>query len=105
MVCGELWQSRRCAGVVEPARRRRASFSATAASAEAPFLRHAGQGWVNPLPDAPGAQDWPAILRACNRLGYDGLITVIESGWSAGRREAVARHAADCIRRWWDHAQ
>ena len=104
MVCGELWQSRRCAGVVELARRRGASFSATAASAEAPFLRHAGQGWVNPLPDAPGAQDWPAILRACNRLGYDGLITVIESGWSAARREAVARHAADCIRRWWDTA-
>ena len=65
------------------------------------ILRHFGQGWVNLLPDAPGAQDWPAILRAGNRLGYDGLITVIASGWSAARREAVARHAADCIRRWW----
>ena len=38
----------------------------------------------------------PARLQ---RLGYDGLITVIESGWSADRREEVARHAADCIRR------
>jgi sugar phosphate isomerase/epimerase len=46
-----------------------------------------------------GAQDWPAILHACKRLGYDGLITVIESGWSDDRREEVARHAADCIRR------
>ena len=102
MVCGEFWQSRRCVGVVAPARRRRASLSATAASAEAPFLMHAGQGWVDPLPDVPGTQDWPAILRACKWLGYDGLITVIESGWRAARCEAVARHAGDCIRCWWD---
>ena len=74
------------------------------AAGGAPFLVHAGQGWVNALPDAPGVQDWPAILRACKRLGYDGLITVVESGWSAAGREAVARHAADCIRRWWDTA-
>ena len=75
-----------------------------AGGGEAPFLVHAGQGWVSALPDAPGVQDWPAILRACKRLGYDGLITVIESGWSAAGREAVARHAADCIRCWWDTA-
>ena len=75
-----------------------------AASGEAPFLVHDGQGWINALPDERGVQDWPAILSACKRHGYDGLITVIESGWSAGRREAVARHAADCIRRWWDRA-
>ena len=76
-----------------------------AAGDEPPFLVHDGQGWINALPDERGVQDWPAILDACKRDGYDGLITVIESGWSAGRREAVARHAADCIRRWWDHAQ
>ena len=61
--------------------------------------RHSAQGRVNALPDVHGAQDWPAILHACKRLGYDGLITVIESGWSDDRREEVARHAADCIRR------
>ena len=75
-----------------------------AAGDETPFLVHDGQGWVNALPDAHGVQDWPAILSACSRHGYDGLITVIESGWSAGRREAVARHNADCIHRWWDRA-
>lgn len=75
-----------------------------AAGDEPPFLTHDGRGWVAALPDAPGVQDWPAVLAACRRQGYDGLITVIESGWSAGRRESVARHNADCIRRWWDGA-
>ena len=75
-----------------------------AVGAEPPFLVHDGQGWVNALPDAAGVQDWPAILSACRRHGYDGPITVIESGWSAARRETVARHNADCIRRWWDRS-
>ena len=75
-----------------------------AAGGEPPFLTHDGQGWGTALPDAPGVQDWPAILSACRRHGYDGLITVIESGWSAARREAVARHNADCVRRWWGRA-
>lgn len=74
-----------------------------AADGESPSLVHGGQGWVNALPDARGVQDWPATLSACRRHGYDGLITVIESGWSA-RREAVARHNAGCIRRWWDRS-
>ncbi|MDE0217787.1 MAG: TIM barrel protein [Spirochaetaceae bacterium] len=75
-----------------------------AAGDEPPFLVHDGQGWINALPDARGVQDWPAILSACRRHGYDGLITVIESGWSAGRREDVARRNADSIHRWWDRA-
>ncbi len=72
-----------------------------ATGVDTPFLVHDGQGWGAALPNAPGVQDWPAILSACRRHGYDGLITVIESGWSAASRESVARHNADCIRRWW----
>ena len=75
-----------------------------AAGGATPFLVHAGQGRVNALPDAPGVQDWPAILRVCKTARLRRCITVIESGWSAARGEAVARHAADCIRRWWDNA-
>jgi sugar phosphate isomerase/epimerase len=68
-------------------------------------LEKNGRRWASPcLPDAPGVQDWPAVFRAFKRSGYDGLITVIESGWPIDRREGVARHCAGVVRRLWGEA-
>jgi len=72
-----------------------------AESDEAPDTVLGKQAWVRALPDAPGAQDWPAIFRAYNGLGYDGLVTVIESGWPVTERVKVARHCAEVIREMW----
>lgn len=60
--------------------------------------------WVKALVDDAGVQDWPAILGTFKRLGYDGLITVIESGWPDDRREIVAHRSAALIGGWWDAA-
>jgi sugar phosphate isomerase/epimerase len=57
--------------------------------------------WIPALMDEPGVQDWRTILRRFKHAGYDGLITVIESGWPTDRREMVARHCADVIHRLW----
>jgi len=54
------------------------------------------------LPDAPGVQDWPAILGRYKRLGYDGLITVIEHGWPEDRREHVAAYCSKFMRGTWE---
>lgn len=59
---------------------------------------------VPALPDEPGVQDWPAILRAFRAGGYDGPVTVIESGWPDGRCASVARHCAELLRCWWASA-
>ena len=56
------------------------------------------------MPDDPGAQDWPAILRKFRQLGYDGLITVIENGWPVERRQFVAERCAQLLRQWWTEA-
>lgn len=61
-----------------------------------------GNRWVTALPDAPGVQDWPGILRKFKALGYDGLITVIESGWPVEEREGVARHCAKVLLDIWN---
>ena len=37
-------------------------------------------GWTPVLPDADGAQDWQAVFAAFQEQGYEGLVTVIESG-------------------------
>ncbi len=62
--------------------------------------RNAAGEWQSAMPDAPGVQDWPAVFRAFHRHGYDGLVTVIENGWPAEKREAVARRCAEMIRKW-----
>ena len=54
-------------------------------------LRVGEHRFVRCMPYDDGAQNWPAVFRALRRVGYDGLVTVIESGWPAGRREEVAR--------------
>lgn len=67
-------------------------------------LEHDGRRWVWTLPEADGAQDWQAVFEAFRRRGYDGLVTVIESGWPPHEREAVARSCAVSIRRLWEAA-
>ena len=71
---------------------------------EAPEMERDGKGWVKCLPDDEGAQDWQAVLAAFRRRGYDGLVTVIESGWPERERQRVARHCAQVLRRMWMEA-
>ena len=66
-----------------------------------PLLERQGKRWSRAMPDEPGVQDWAGIVSSFKRLGYDGLITVIENGWPADRREYVARHYSEVIRRMW----
>ncbi len=68
---------------------------------EKPAIEKNGRGWIPALMDEPGAQDWQGIFRRFKKAGYDGLITVIESGWPVDRREAVAKHCATVIQRLW----
>ena len=58
--------------------------------------------WRFELPDGPGVQDWPAILRALKTAGYNGLITSIENRWPVEKREEVARHVARYLRETWE---
>ena len=60
-----------------------------------------GRYWNRALPDAEGVQDWPAIFRAFRRLGYDGLVTVIEAGWPSEQREDIARRCARTLKDLW----
>jgi len=71
---------------------------------DTPDIERDGQRWVKCLPDDGGAQDWKAILAAFSRSGYDGLVTVIESGWPRAEREHVAHHCAAVLSRMWDTA-
>ena len=65
-------------------------------------LEKNGRRWTSPcLPDEPGVQDWPAVFGTFRRLGYDGLITVIESGWPQEQRPDVAKQCAEVVRRLW----
>ncbi len=50
------------------------------------------------LPDDAGAQDWPAVMDALMKGGYDGLITVIENGWPPEQRVEIARHNIEYLR-------
>lgn len=61
-----------------------------------------GKRWIGALPDEPGVQDWRAVFPCFKRLGYDALITVIESGWPVNGREFVARHCAKFVRMLWN---
>lgn len=60
-----------------------------------------GLRWTPGLPDEQGVQDWRAIFSSFKRLGYDGLITVVESGRPIGRRVSVARHCSAVVRELW----
>lgn len=64
-------------------------------------LEKNGKRWTAALPDDPHVQNWPAIFAQFKRLGYDGLITVIEAGWPRNQRERVAQHCATVITNLW----
>ena len=64
-------------------------------------IERGGRAWIKALPDEAGVQDWPGILGAFRELGYDGLITVIESGWPVDERVLVARRCAEVLRSLW----
>lgn len=68
------------------------------------LVTHADRQWAAALPDEPGTQDWPAILKKFRSLGYDGLITVFEHSWPTDQRTRVANHCAETIRRFWTAA-
>lgn len=57
-----------------------------------------GKKWVSALPDEEGAQNWPEIFKRFKQSGYNGLNTVVESGWPEEKREYVARHCAGVLR-------
>ena len=67
-----------------------------------PAVSHGGRDFAKARIDEVCLQDWPAVLGRFKQLGYDGLVTVIENGWPAEQREAVARDWADHLRRLWD---
>lgn len=68
-------------------------------------IARGGRSWTKALPDEPGiGQDWPGIFRAFKRLGYQGLITFIESGWPPAQRADIARHGAIVLRSFWERA-
>ncbi len=71
---------------------------------EMPSMEHQGTKLVSALPDESGIQDWPAVFARFKRLGYDGLITLIESGWPANRRKQVAYHCAKVLQEFWEEA-
>jgi sugar phosphate isomerase/epimerase len=73
-----------------------------ARAGERAAMTHGGRRWAKGLIDETGVQDWPAILSTFRRLGYDGLVTVIENGWPNERRSCIARRCADAIRAWWN---
>ena len=64
-----------------------------------------GVQWTSALPDDPGVQDWPAIIRKFKQLGYDGPFTVIENKWPKDQRENVARACAETIQRMWSEVE
>jgi len=64
-----------------------------------------GLSWAPALPDAAGVQDWSGIFRGFRRGGYDGLVTVIENGWSPEDRQRVARRCAEAVREFWRTAR
>ncbi len=71
---------------------------------EIPTMEHRGTKWVSALPDERGVQDWPAVFARFKRLGYNGLVTVIESGWAAHKRKQVAYHCAKVLQKFWEEA-
>ena len=50
------------------------------------------------MPDDQAAQDWPAIFRELESVGYNGLVTVIENGWPEDEREGIARYNIEYLR-------
>ena len=78
------------------------SATRSGAPGEEPWFVFHEEPWYLALPDAPGIQNWPAIVRTLKRLDYDGLITVFESRWPTERREQVARHCATYLRDLWE---
>ncbi len=68
---------------------------------EEPSMRAHGKSWVTALPDEEGVQDWKSVVAEFQRQGYDGLITVIESGWPTDLRETIACQCASTERELW----
>ena len=73
-----------------------------ATSTEQASIEREGKRWATAMPNEPGVQNWPAIMNQYKRLGYDGLITVIESGWPQQKRRDVAIYCGQVIRRLWN---
>ena len=65
----------------------------------------AGRAWVPVLPDESPVQDWPGVFQRFRSAGYDGLITVVESGWPVEQRPEIARRTAGAIRRMWEESR
>lgn len=61
---------------------------------ETPAITYKGKSWVIALPDENGVQDWKSIAEKLKQVSYDGLFTVIESGWPDNMREDIARKYA-----------
>lgn len=62
-------------------------------------IQVAGRDCLRCMPFDEGAQDWPGVFAALRRVGYDGLVTVIENGWPAVCREEVARENLRYLRK------
>lgn len=71
---------------------------------ESPTMQTAAGDWVRCRPDEAGAPDWASILARLKGAGYDGWITVIESGWPEAERRDLAVHCAERLRQWWEAA-
>jgi len=66
------------------------------------FVEKDDRRWAVALPNEQGVQNWRGILDNFKRLGYDGPITAIESGWPVDRREQVACEVARYIKQLWE---
>ncbi len=71
-------------------------------SGEEASINKNGNPWTRALPDESGVQNWSRIFSTFRRLGYDDLVTVIESGWPGDQREFVANHCARIVRQFWE---
>lgn len=61
---------------------------------ETPAITYKGKSWTLASPDEKGVQDWKSIAEKLKQVSYDGLFTVIESGWPDNMRENIARKYA-----------
>lgn len=75
-----------------------------ASDGENALFAYGGARYTPALPDHPAVQDWPCIFTRLRSCGYDGPVTVIESGWPAERREEVARRCAGFVHSAWKNA-
>ncbi|MAE67857.1 MAG: hypothetical protein CMJ18_26685 [Phycisphaeraceae bacterium] len=52
--------------------------------------------------DDPRSQNWQAVFSALRRVGYDGLITVIEHTEDGSLRERIVSTYPALLRAWWE---